>query len=338
MSLPTEPFDQFYDRHAGGVLAVIRSVMRNTDDAEDVLQEVFLQAWSQVNRYEPARGSVEAWLLTIARSRAIDRLRAKPRREGSLGGDDGICCDDADALACVLAVEDIGAMRRALAQLTAGQREVLSLVYDEGLSHSRIATLLCLPLGTVKTRIRSALRLLRGHAANGRRTVHRAPVEDSTAGPPFTVKVGSPLSSSAWAMFDVDARLRSRLQGLQIVIVDDDAGTLSLVQAVFGRFDVSASMHVSARSGMAAMRETMPHVLLADLDMPGEDGYSLIAQARAMARGAGVTLPVAAFTGRDNEQERSRTCLAGFDAYLTKPLHPLALLSAVARLGERRVA
>ena len=90
------------------------------------------------------------------------------------------------------------------------------------------------------------------------------------------------------------------------MIVDDDAGTLSLVQAVFGRFDVSASMHVSARSGMA--------------------------------RRAGVTLPVAAFTGRDTEQERSRVRLAGFDAYLTKPLHPLALLSAVAGLGERRVA
>lgn len=332
---PDDRWAQFYTRHAPDVYAVLRKVMRNDEDAEDVLQDVFLQAWKQADRFDASRGTVKAWLMTIARSRAIDRLRSRPRWHGRLRDDDTVPGNGADPLAGALAGERRGALRGALRRLPAAQRSLLSLAYDEDLSHSRIAAVLAMPLGTVKTRIRKSLVQLRTARGSECPAVDDAQ-DDDVADRPFTVGVGCPTKPAAWDMFDIDNSLRARLQRLQLVVVDDDFETLRLLSAVFGRFDVRASMHSTARSGMAAIQTAVPDVLLADLDMPGEDGYSLIAQARVTARHAGRALPVVAFTGRDTEQERSRTSLAGFDAYLTKPLHPLALLSAVARLGERR--
>ncbi len=155
-----------YDRWHPLVNAVVARVLRQRDDVEDVVEEVFWQAWRQAARYDPARAAVQTWLLTIARSRALDRARAvMRRREEPLEGESG------DVVAHQLAEGDPGldaesSERRkivvaALAELPAEQRECLELGYFGGLSQTEIADRTGQPLGTVKTRMRLAMQKLK---------------------------------------------------------------------------------------------------------------------------------------------------------------------------------
>jgi len=145
---------EFYDRYAGLVNGLALRILRNPAEAEDVVQEVFVQVWRQAERFDPARGSPEAWLCTIARTRALDRLRRRASRRE----------DPADAAPGASApprTEEALAVRKALEGLSADQRHALELAYYEGLTHTEIAARLGEPLGTVKTRIRTAMIRLR---------------------------------------------------------------------------------------------------------------------------------------------------------------------------------
>jgi RNA polymerase sigma-70 factor, ECF subfamily len=155
-----------YDRWVDVVHAVVARVLRTPDDVEDVVEETFWQAWRQAERFDRARGSVQTWLLTIARSRSLDRIRTlRRRREEPLEGDEG------QVVAQQVATSDPGldaeaAERRrivtsALAALPPEQREALELGYYGGLSQSEIAERTGQPLGTVKTRMRLAMQKLR---------------------------------------------------------------------------------------------------------------------------------------------------------------------------------
>jgi RNA polymerase sigma-70 factor (ECF subfamily) len=129
-----------------------------------VVQDVFAQVWSQAGRYDPGRGAVAAWMLTLARSRAIDRLRARRARPESAA--DSRAADSlADPAATqdldLLDAEQVARLRRALDQLPEPQRVALDLAYYEGLTHAEIAARLAEPLGTIKTRIRQAVIKLR---------------------------------------------------------------------------------------------------------------------------------------------------------------------------------
>ena len=155
-----------YDRHARAVYSLALRIVGEEADAEDVVQEVFAQVWRTAASYASSRGTVAAWLLTIARSRALDRLRARRARPDLSGPSDENVMRDlmapaVDPVAHLSADEEARRVRMALARLPLLQRLAIELAYFEGLSQREIAERLEQPLGSVKTRIRMGLMRLR---------------------------------------------------------------------------------------------------------------------------------------------------------------------------------
>lgn len=162
---------EFYERYSGRVMALLVKMLRSRAIAEERLQDVFVELWRRAPQYDRSRASVSTWVITIARSRALDTLRAQSRRRAEAQ----IPSEDAQLAAPDAERPDQKAdeaMRRqkltaALATLTDAQREVLELSYFRGLSHGEIAEALELPLGTVKSRILGAMKALRKLLAPG---------------------------------------------------------------------------------------------------------------------------------------------------------------------------
>jgi RNA polymerase sigma-70 factor, ECF subfamily len=155
-----------YDRWADSVHALASRIVRDDAEAEEVVEAVFWQAWQQAARYTGDRGSPAAWLLSIARSRALDRLRTLRRRREEQPVDETVFAAAPamdDPLAELDAADRARHVSGALAALPPEQRQVLELAYFEGLSQTEIAAQLDVPLGTIKTRARLALRKLRDH-------------------------------------------------------------------------------------------------------------------------------------------------------------------------------
>jgi RNA polymerase sigma-70 factor, ECF subfamily len=162
---------EFYDRWYPIVSALVTRMLKSADDVEDVVEECFWQAWRQAGRFVEDRGTVQTWLLTIARSRSLDRLRAAKRRheesiEDVNAGPRGIAADAFVSTANDPSYDVEHNERRtlilqALAELPAEQRQALELGYFGGLSQSEIAERTGQPLGTVKTRMRLAMLKLR---------------------------------------------------------------------------------------------------------------------------------------------------------------------------------
>lgn len=151
----------FYDRYAPSVLGLAARVTGNPADAEEVLQDVFIQAWSQAALYAPARGTPRTWLLTIARSRAIDRLRRRRWDEGP-GSTGQEPSDSAGNPAADLEErERRDAVQKAVGLLPPEQRAAIELAYFEGFTHAEIAMQTGDPLGTVKGRLRLGMEKLR---------------------------------------------------------------------------------------------------------------------------------------------------------------------------------
>jgi RNA polymerase sigma-70 factor, ECF subfamily len=158
-----------YDRYELVVRTQVLRIVERPMDAEEVVEEVFWQAWRQADRFDASRGEVGAWLRTIARSRSLDRARALKRSgEMELQDQDGVdremAGDAGDADGAVEA-ERLELVQRALSELPPEQREVLEMAYYEGMSQSEIAGRSGVPLGTVKTRMRLAIQKLRGALA-----------------------------------------------------------------------------------------------------------------------------------------------------------------------------
>ena len=160
-----DAFSRFYDLAAPMAFGLIRRVLRDSEAAAEVLQEVFWQVWQEAPQYDPKRGSPEAWLVMRAKTRAIDRLRSMRRRDRTFVAplDESIArAEDGEAENPAVVAEDRGLVQAALAQLPEAQRRVIELAFFEGLTQSEIATRLGEPLGTVKTRARLGLERLRG--------------------------------------------------------------------------------------------------------------------------------------------------------------------------------
>jgi RNA polymerase sigma-70 factor (ECF subfamily) len=154
-----------YEQHAPLVHGLALRMLMDAAAAEEVTQDVFLYVWQQAARFDATRGSLAAWLVTLARSRSIDRLRARAsqarRIEGLARTTTSELPPATGALDGMLAQERQGRVRSALAMLPAEQRQALEIAYFEGLSHTEIAARLGAPLGTVKTRIRQGMLRLR---------------------------------------------------------------------------------------------------------------------------------------------------------------------------------
>lgn len=164
---------RLYDRHARGVYSLALRIVNDEGDAEDVVQEVFAQAWRQAARYDASRGVVGAWLLMMTRSRAIDKLRSARARPDSRAVDDPRVIEEMpavlrDAPSRIIDAENARLAQRALAELPLLQRLVIELAYYEGLTQREIAERLEQPLGTVKSRLRLGLLKLRDALAEGR--------------------------------------------------------------------------------------------------------------------------------------------------------------------------
>jgi RNA polymerase sigma-70 factor (ECF subfamily) len=163
---------QLYDRHCRLAYSVIMRILRSPPDAEEVLQETFVRVWSRAETYDVLLGSPAAWLLRIARNGAIDRLRAR-RARANVDVDPAVHPDGNAPRAPQpvthhtpeTTLEDramVGAVRTALATLTPAQRELIEAAFFEGYTHTELAVRFGVPLGTVKTRIRTGLTTMRG--------------------------------------------------------------------------------------------------------------------------------------------------------------------------------
>ncbi len=161
-----------YDRYVGPVFSLVARIIGPSADVEDVVQEVFAQAWQQAGRFDRSRGSVIAWLLNMSRSRAIDRLRARrARRDSAQVVDDRMILQLADTgidqESAALTKQEFVRLRAAVAVLPPLQRLAIELAYFEGLTQAEIAARLEQPVGTIKTRIHLGLVKLRDAMMEG---------------------------------------------------------------------------------------------------------------------------------------------------------------------------
>lgn len=158
-----DAFAALYDAVAGAVYGIVVRVLRDPAQSEEVTQEVMVEVWRQASRYDVDRGSVKAWVLTMAHRRAVDRVRSaqasSDREERAARSETTRPYDEVtEAVEHRLEVEQV---RRALHRLTDLQREAVTLAYYGGYTHREVAELLDVPLGTVKTRLRDGLIRLR---------------------------------------------------------------------------------------------------------------------------------------------------------------------------------
>jgi RNA polymerase sigma-70 factor (ECF subfamily) len=154
-----DAFTELYDLTAARIYGVALRVLRSAEHAAEVTQEVFVEVWRQADRYSPEKGSVMAWMTTMAHRRAVDRVRsvsseaARDERYAAATADRPVD----DVWAGVEQRLDAERVRKGMESLTAIQREAITLAYFGGYSQSQVSQLLNLPLGTVKTRIRDGL-------------------------------------------------------------------------------------------------------------------------------------------------------------------------------------
>ncbi len=156
-------FDVLFQRYSSALYGIIRGVLRDPAQSEEVTQEVLLEAWRTAPRFDPGKGSPRAWLVTMARRRAIDRVRSAQSasdREQRAAAQSGAREFDEVAEAVELRLEQ-QQVHQCLTGLTALQREAVELAFYRGFTHREVSSILTVPLGTVKTRLRDGLIRLR---------------------------------------------------------------------------------------------------------------------------------------------------------------------------------
>jgi len=156
-------FGELYDQTAPRVLGLIKRLLKDHAQSEEVAQEVFLEIWQTASRFDTTRGSAASWMLTMAHRRAVDRVRASQSgrdRDLKIGVRDLSPEYDSVTESVEIRIEH-ERVERALGRLTELQRQAVKLAYYGGYSHSEVATMLGVPIGTVKTRLRDGMIRLR---------------------------------------------------------------------------------------------------------------------------------------------------------------------------------
>lgn len=152
-------FDYLYDNYSPALYGIVYGVVKNEETADEVLQDVFVKIWNNIDSYDPAKGKLYTWMLNIARNQGIDRLRAgknEAQRKVKLEG-------AAEAMAATSLnthIEGIG-LRKLVDHLDKDQRDIIELLYFKGFTQTEAAEELAIPLGTVKSRVRLAVNKLR---------------------------------------------------------------------------------------------------------------------------------------------------------------------------------
>jgi RNA polymerase sigma-70 factor, ECF subfamily len=166
-----EAFEVLYDRHGGAAYSLAYRIVGDRAAAEEVTQEAFISVWRSGARFDAARGSVRSWLLSVVRNRAIDFLRSRAGKAPKLTFDDDAVLEQRPAQERTeeeaLQRETAAEVRGAIGKLPGEQSKVIELAYFGGFSHSEIARILGLPMGTVKGRMRLGLEKIRGELAEG---------------------------------------------------------------------------------------------------------------------------------------------------------------------------
>lgn len=155
-----DAFNYLYDHYSGALFTIINQIVSDKDTAGDVLQEVFVNIWKKINTYDSAKGRLFTWMLNIARNAAIDKIRSKGYRDNQrnqpiIGPENGRMEMSSNPV-----VNDVG-LKKVLTTLNEEYRRLIDLSYFQGFTHEEIAKMLGIPLGTVKTRIRTAISQLR---------------------------------------------------------------------------------------------------------------------------------------------------------------------------------
>ena len=168
-SRDSEALQQLYDRHSAIVFALCVRMLRDRNEAEDVMLEVFWELWDRASRYDASRSSPLTYLMRVTRSRLIDRLRARRSRQNAemasvesvSPSDFGTDDSGTEPLAGTLRTEQHALVKQAMAELTPDQRQAVEMAFFDAMTHTEIAEQLKQPLGTIKSRIRQALSRLR---------------------------------------------------------------------------------------------------------------------------------------------------------------------------------
>ena len=150
-----DAFNYLYDHYSGALFTIINQIVPDKDTASDVLQEVFVNVWRKIGTYDETKGRLFTWMLNIARNAAIDKVRSKGYRDNQrtqsiAEGESGM------AMSSNPVVNDVG-LKKVLTTLNEEYRKLIDLSYFQGFTHEEIAKMLGIPLGTVKTRIRTAI-------------------------------------------------------------------------------------------------------------------------------------------------------------------------------------
>jgi len=155
-----DAFNYLYDHYSGALFTIINQIVPDKDTASDVLQEVFVNVWRKIATYDETKGRLFTWMLNIARNAAIDKVRSKGYRDNQRTQPIAEGENAGMSISSNPVVNDVG-LKKVLTTLNDEYRKLIDLSYFQGFTHEEIAKMLGIPLGTVKTRIRTAISQLR---------------------------------------------------------------------------------------------------------------------------------------------------------------------------------